>query len=76
MSAKDKHVVPRKDGWAVRSAGASKVAKAFDTKGEAVQYARGFAKKEHSELYIHGKDGTIKERQSYAKDPMPSKGRK
>lgn len=70
MTGKGKHVVPRHDGWAVRSSGASRAAKVFDNRQEAVSYARGLAKKAHGELYVHGKDGTIKERRSYGNDPV------
>ena len=74
---KDKHVVPsQKGGWSVRTTGASKAARNFDTKDKAVDYARNSAKREGSELYIHKKDGTISERRSYGKDPHPPKDKR
>ncbi len=76
MTSKGKHVVPRKDGWAVKTAGTTKAGKVFDTKSEAVGYARAVAKKAHGDLYIHGKDGTIKERRTYGNDPAPPKSKK
>jgi hypothetical protein len=48
----------------------------FENKAAAVQYAREVAKKGHGELYVHGKDGTIKERRSYGKDPFPPRDKK
>lgn len=73
---KGKHVVPRQNGWAVKSAGASKAAKVFNTKDEAVKYARDSAKKDNGELYVHRKDGTIGERKSYGNEPCPPKDKK
>jgi len=77
MSKKSRHVVPNKsDGWSVRKSGASRASKIFDTQKEAVDYARDQAKREKSELYIHKKDGTIRQKNSYGNDPCPPKDKK
>ena len=77
MSSKGKHVVPRQNGgWAVKTAGKSRASKVYDKKIDAIKYARDVAKKEHGELYIHGLDGTIKERRSYGNDPFPPRDKK
>ena len=73
--AAGKHVVPRPKGeWAVRTSGASKASRVFSTQAEAIQFGRSAAQKERTELYVHRKDGTIRERNSYGKDPFPPKG--
>lgn len=68
--AASNHVVPSKSsgGWAVIKTGASRASKSFRTKDEAIQYAREKSKSEQTKLYIHKKDGTIQNRNSYAKD--------
>ena len=72
MTKKSTHVVPNQnDGWSVRKTGAARASKVFETQQEAITYARQQAKKEHSELYIHKKDGTIRQRDSYGNDPCP-----
>lgn len=77
MKSKDKHVVPRpRGGWAVKTTGKTRAGRVFDNKADAVSYARDVSKKEHGELYVHGKDGTIKERRSYGNDPCPPKDKK
>jgi len=43
---------------------------------DAVTYARNGAMKERGDLYIHGKDGTIRERNSYGRDPFPPKSKR
>lgn len=74
---KDQHVVPSTTGgWAVRRSGAERASKVFDTQGKAVEHARAMAKKEHCELYIHGKDGTIRQRSSFGNDPHPPKDKR
>ena len=77
MSKTSQHVVPSlSGGWAVRSSGAARATKTFVTQAEAVKYGRTVAKKHHSELIVHGRDGTIKERNSYASDLFPSRNLK
>lgn len=63
------HVVRSTDGgWLVKRAGASRASKSFDTQKDAENYARGIAKKNKTELFIHGRDGLIRDRSSYGKD--------
>lgn len=74
MSTKGLHVVPHGTGWAVRRAGASRASRLFGTQKEAVEDARQRARSEAGELYIHGTDGRIRERNTYGADPFPPKG--
>lgn len=77
MSKKVRHVIPStKGGWAVRQSGAERASKVFETKEEAVKHARTLAKKDQSELYIHGRDGRIREKSSYGGDPSPPRDKK
>lgn len=73
--AANKHVVPRPNGeWAVRNSGASKATKVFETQADAIKFGRSAARKDGVEFYVHRKDGTIRERDSYGRDTMPPKG--
>ncbi len=74
MSKKGQHVVPNGNGWSVRSAGASRASGTYETQREAVDVARSRARQQGTELYIHGRDGRIRERDSYGNDPSPPKG--
>ena len=74
MAAKSQHVVPRGNKWAVRKAGAEKVTRRFDTQQEAIRVARGIARNQGGEVFIHGQDGRIRERDSYGNDPFPPRG--
>jgi Uncharacterized protein conserved in bacteria (DUF2188) len=72
-----KHVVPSgTGGWAVKNSGATRASRTFETQQQAVTYAQGAAKKVGTELYIHGRDGTIKDKRSYGNDPMPPRDKR
>lgn len=68
------HVVRSDNQWAVRRAGATKASRVFTTQKEAVSYANTVARNNKTELFIHGKDGLIRERNSFGNDPFPPKG--
>lgn len=53
-SKRNQHVVPHQDGWAVRGAGAQRATETFDRKVEAVQAGRNLARRQGTELVIHG----------------------
>lgn len=72
--ARGQHVVPSGDRWAVRKAGSQRASGTFPTQQQAISKARQIAKNQRTELYIHGKDGKIRERSSFGNDPHPPKG--
>ena len=74
MATKNQHVVPKDGGWAVRGEGNSRVSSSHATQKDAIEAARDRAQKQGSELIIHGRDGKIRERNTYGKDPHPPKG--
>jgi uncharacterized protein YdaT len=74
MSKPGQHVVPNGGKWSVRRAGASKASGTFDTQREAIDRARDVARKQKTEVFIHGRDGRIRERDSYGNDNHPPKG--
>ena len=71
---KDQYVVKTPQGWAVRGENNSRVTKKFETQKEAIKMATMIAKNQNSELIIQGKNGKIREKNSYGKDPYPPKG--
>lgn len=74
MNKKGQHVVPSGGKWSVRKAGASRASNTYDTQQEAIARGREIARTQQTELYIHGRDGRIRERSSYGNDPHPPKG--
>lgn len=74
MSGKNQHVVPHAGGWAVRGAGNGRATSVHDTQRAAIDAARGIAQNQHSELLIHGRNGQIRDRDSYGSDPFPPRG--
>jgi hypothetical protein len=71
---KNQHVVPAGNQWAVKGEGNSKNTRITQTQKEAIDIARTIARKEQSELVIHGENGRIREKDSYGNDPFPPKG--
>ena len=74
MAQKGLHVTPNRGKWAVREAGSPKASRVVETQREAIDIARERAKRNGTELYVHGRDGRIRERSSYGNDPNPPKG--
>ncbi|QWE98229.1 MULTISPECIES: DUF2188 domain-containing protein [unclassified Cupriavidus] len=69
MSGKNIHVVPAgEQGWAVEAAGGGR-RETFDTQEAAIQAGTERAKADKVELLIHGRDGQIRERNSFGNDP-------
>lgn len=74
--SKSIHVIPKIDGgWSVRKEGAERASHTFPSKDEAIGRAREIARKESTDLYVHRRDGTIKESATYGRDPSPPKGK-
>lgn len=72
---KNQHVTPRPDGnWQVKGAGNERATVVTGTQKEAIEIAKGIAQNQNSELIIHGKNGRIREKNSYGNDPYPPKG--
>ena len=76
MPRQGQHVVPRQGKWAVRKAGSNRVTKSFDTQREAIKTARKLARSQKTEVYVHGRDGRIRERDSYENDTFPPRNKR
>jgi len=73
---RDIHVVPHDEGWATKKEGAGRAGSVSDTQKDAIERARDQARREHVEVVIHRKDGTIRDSDSYGNDPNPPKDRR
>lgn len=73
-SKKPVHVVPHEDGWAVEREGAQRASSIHSTQVEAEQAGRATARSDQTEFFLHGKNGQIRERDSYGNDPYPPPG--
>jgi len=71
MTKKSQHVVPHGPEWAVKGEGNSKATVVVETQNAAIKIAKEIAKNQESELFIHGRNGQIRERNSYGNDPFP-----
>jgi uncharacterized protein DUF2188 len=71
---KNQHVVSHGDRWAVKEEGAAEPFAVFKTQNEAWERAKSIARKERAEALLHGRDGQIRERNTYGHDPSRHKG--
>lgn len=67
-------VVPTDNWWGVRRSGSDRLTTQVDTQSEAITIAREIAQNQRTELFIQGRDGKIRERDSFWNDPYPPKG--
>lgn len=74
MKGKNQHVVPHGNEWAIRGEGNDRATKIVKTQKEAIEVARGISINQNSELFIHGENGRIRERNTYGVDPFPPEG--
>lgn len=60
----------------VRGEGNSRLTSVHKTQKDATEIAKTIATNQKSEVVIHGRDGKIRDKDSYGKDPYPPKDRK
>lgn len=72
-TGKNLHVIPLDDGWAVRGEGSSRATSVHKSQHEAIEAGREIARNRSGQLVIHGRDGRVRERNSYSSDPLPPK---
>jgi len=70
------HVVPRDGSWAVRRSGAERDSSHHGTQSDAIDAGRHTAQREHTELFVHGRDGRIRDRDSSGNDPFPPRDKR
>lgn len=65
----------REDGkWESKREGADRASKVTDTQAEAWKHSKQRAADTKGEALLKGRDGKIRERNTYGKDPYPPKG--
>jgi hypothetical protein len=69
----DVHVLPGQRGWRVKVEGNLRPSSTHKTQSEAAKAAREIARRNRSEL-IHGRDGRVRDRSTYGRDPDQIKG--
>jgi hypothetical protein len=67
------HVVPRDGEWTVERAGNTRATSRHSTQAEAEQAGRTIARRDGVEFNLHGRDGRIRQKDSYGNDPNPPK---
>lgn len=74
---KNQHVTPHPGGgWQVKGAGNQKATVVKPTQEKALEKVIPIAKNQSSEVVIHGRNGQIRDKDSYGNDPHPPKDSK
>ena len=74
MPKGDIHVVQSDRGWRVEAEGSSRARSTHPTQAEAWKAGKQAAKRAKSEAILHGRDGKIRDRNTYGNDPSRTKG--
>jgi hypothetical protein len=57
MAARNQHVVPHPEGWAIQSEGSKRITAVFSDKRKAIDRAQEIADRAGVELIVHGRHG-------------------
>lgn len=74
MNKKPVHVVPSGGKWVVKREGSAAASSTHRKQSTAWEKGKSIARSQKSEAYLHGRDGRIRERNTYGNDPPTSKG--
>lgn len=74
--SKRQHVVPHAGRWAVRGEGNERVTSVHHSQAQAIEAARRIAICQRSDVVIHGRDGRIRDSDSYGRDRCPPRDAK
>lgn len=65
---------PHARGWQVKGAGNSRATSVHETQAQAWAAAKGHARHNAGEAFLQGRNGQIRERNTYGHDPESSPG--
>jgi len=68
------HVVPSNGEWAIKKSNSDRATKVFNSQREAIAHAIKIAINQKAEVVVHGKNGQIREKNSYGRDSFPPRG--
>ena len=72
---KQHHIVPNPNGgWDIKTPNCKRASAHAETKAEITAIGRQMSQNQHSELFIHNKNGRISGRDSHGNDPFPPRG--
>jgi hypothetical protein len=73
---KNEHIVPTDGGWSVRGDGSGRATSDQKTQSAAINAARDIAKNQKTELVVHGRHSTPRDKDGCGNDPCQPKDRK
>ena len=76
MNKKNIHIVPSGGKWQVKQEGVTTPLSTHRTQASADKTARPLARENKVEIIIHGRDGRIRDKDSFGADPNPPRDKK
>jgi hypothetical protein len=70
----DVHIVPADGKWRVEVTGEQQPRSIHERQSDAAAVGRQIAQRNQAELLIHGRDGQVRERNTYGHDPRSTPG--
>jgi len=71
MSRRNVHIVPSGSSWLVKLEGVATPVSTHRTQAAADRAGRPIARQNEVEIVIHGRDGRIRDKDSFGADPNP-----
>lgn len=70
MARKSYHIIAAVNGgWKVIKSDAERSARNFESQKDAIKYGKSLSKAHAADLFIHGKDGRLSRKMSFATEP-------
>jgi hypothetical protein len=76
MAKRNIHIVPAGNCWAVKREGQKQPISEHRTQENADRAGRPIARRASVDIVIHGRDGQIRDKDSFGRDPHPPRDRK
>jgi hypothetical protein len=65
MPGRNQHVLPFGNGWVVQTEGQKTISIITSRQSDAISFARDIARKEKTEVFIHGRNGKVREKNNF-----------
>jgi hypothetical protein len=69
--AKNQHVIPQNGKWIVKGEGNRRATRLAISRQTALEIARTIARRQGTDVVIHGRDGRVLTVDAYGSDPFP-----
>jgi len=69
------HVIRSRGGWVVIGEGTARARRRFEDQGRAIEYAKDLAERSQTDLFVHARDGRVREQMTFRDADAPTEQR-